>query len=165
MMEECIGCGGRYEVVQGTIHKYMLSSTGCWHHYGKILAREYESPELFAKAHRYSVDAYALQHPGRIDDRRAYQSVRLHYISLHLIFEHGYSLAQATGILKTLAGMDFDPLPITKIAFTKTASDISNTNVLDHTEQVKLWAKSAYDSWGILKPFAADVISTRNIYV
>jgi len=162
-MEKCIGCGGRYKLVEGSIHKYMLSSPGCWHHYGKILAREYESPALFAKAHRYSVDAYALQHPGKINDRRAYQSVRLHYISLHLIFEHEYSLSQATGVLQKLAGMNFEPLPIAEIEFTKTASDISDSNVLAHAEQVKLWAKSAYDSWGLLKPYAEEVISANDI--
>jgi hypothetical protein len=63
----------------------MLGSPGCWAAYGRVLEREYSDPVLFGAAHRLTVDAYALQHPGDPRERRAVQSFWLHGASLWLV--------------------------------------------------------------------------------
>lgn len=163
MNETCLGCGGVYPALNGPIHKYMISSAGCWAHYVKLLAYEYANPNVFARSHRLTVDAYALQHPGRADDRRAFKSVRLHYLSLHLIFAYGYSHKQATHNLHALASLEFTPLPQLDLSFNMTAKDI-NISFQDpeaYHNQILEWAKSAYGAWAALMPYADDLIAAR----
>ena len=150
----CQGCGALHAAIEGAVHNYMLSSPGCWAQYGELLAREYQSPPLFASAHRYTVDAYALQHPGAPDDRRAWQSVRLHYLSLHLVFAHKKSHSEALRAMQTWASGDFAPLPDPPTKFEITISDLTAARDADHALVAKRWAKSAYDAWGSLKAYA-----------
>ena len=103
-LQECFGCGGLFPEMSGTTHKYMPSTAGCWSSYGDLLAREYENPVLFGAVHRLTVDAYALQHPGDTKDRRAIQSVWVHYAALHLAFEHKRPLADIPSVMQKLAG-------------------------------------------------------------
>ena len=159
MYEKCHGCGGQFERIDGPIHNYMLSSAGCWKRYGEVLAREYEDPALFATAHRLTVDAFALQHPGLADDKRAYQSVRLHYVSLFLIFEVGWTQRNATKALQTLAGRVFEPLPDPPNSFEITVADVWQANVEDHVAMVRQWAECAYTSWSLLDPFAEEMVT------
>jgi hypothetical protein len=128
----------------------MLSSPGCWEAYGGLLAREYEDPLLFGAAHRLTVDAYALQHPGTGQDIRALRSVWLHYASLFLIFEEGRSFAEATAALGRLAGQAFDPVERPPIRFQLTLRDVLDGGVGQHIPLVRAWARSAFDSWGVL---------------
>ena len=93
-MERCFGCGGLFPAADGPTHAYMLSSAGCWAAYGKVLVREYADPLLFAASHRLTVDAYAVQHPGNADDRRAVQSVWLHFAALDAIFQRARHTTQ-----------------------------------------------------------------------
>ena len=155
----CEGCGARHDDVEGVTHKYMLSSPGCWAQYGELLVREYQSPALFAAAHRFSVDAYALQHPGIADDRRAYQSVHLHYCSLHLIFSYGRSHAEATRAMQKLAQVEFEPLPERVEAFDITVADLAAADEADHARTAKRWAKAAYEAWACLEAFAGDAVA------
>ncbi len=136
----------------------MLSSPGCWHDYGLILAREYEDPRLFAAAHRFTVDAYALQHPGLDDEPRAFRSVWLHYISLHLIFEHGRSHRSATTALTGLAKFQYMPLPSAPPTFALTLEHVSAAAPSEHVQRVNAWARSAYEGWGELRTCAEDAI-------
>ena len=162
MYEICLGCRSSFLQIDGPTHKYMLSSAACWKHYGDVLAREYQDPELFAAAHRLTVDAYALQHPGTPDDRRASQSVRLHYISLFLIFEYGWTHKDALGALKALANKPFDPLPSSPDVYPVTVADVWQAAEIDHVETVTRWARSAYAAWSPLHPYAKDVVSELN---
>ena len=136
----------------------MLSSPGCWADYGQVLAREYEDSALFADAHRWTVDAYALQHPGLHGERRAFRSVRLHYVSLHLIFEHGRSHQAATAALGKLAALDYQPLPTPPASFDITLSHVLAADASEHVERVEAWARSAYLGWSELRPFAERAI-------
>lgn len=52
-----------------------------------LLAREFQDP-AYSGVHQITVDAYAVQHPGR-PGRRAIQSVGLHLITLALVIEDG----------------------------------------------------------------------------
>jgi hypothetical protein len=79
----------------------MESSPACWAKYGDLLAREYENPEYMA-AHRLTVDAYAVQHPGR-PSAQSIQSVAVHLISLHAVLELSLNQREATALLKVCA--------------------------------------------------------------
>lgn len=131
-MEACQGCGAEFMPIDGPTHPYMLSSTACWQHYEEILAREYESQELFKACHRLTVDAYALQHIGADNDPRASQSVQIHYISLHMIFAHGKSQTFATDTLKTLAAKPFSALTAETPSFEMTVKDMSLATLENH---------------------------------
>ena len=163
METKCIGCGELFESTNGVIHNYMLSSAACWAHYGQVLAREYQDQNLFAGSHRLTVDAYALQHPGLKDERRAYQSVRMHFTSLHLIFAYGKSHSEATKALKILSSQLFEALPPHSSDFEITVKDVFQSNRDGHASIVKAWANCAYESWADLIPYADEVIKTSGI--
>lgn len=156
MTEACQGCGGIYDFYEGPTHAYMTSSPACWHRYGQILAYEYSDKNLFDAAHRLTVDAYALQHPGDINDRRANQSVHLHYVSLFLIFEKNMSHELATQSLGKLAKSEFPNRPRAPAFYTFTASDFDYSTPLSHHDHAFKWAKSTYEVWSELKPYAQD---------
>lgn len=61
----------------------------------EIMEREY-SDLRYWKGHRFSVDAYACQHIGKNEDKRAMRSVNIHLASLYGIFEEGISLSDAS---------------------------------------------------------------------
>lgn len=65
----------------------MESSAACWARFGELLTREYESRD-YAPAHHLTVDAYAVQHPGK-PSPQSIQSVAVHLISLHAMLELG----------------------------------------------------------------------------
>lgn len=159
MKSRCVGCGELFENRDGITHDYMLSSAVCWEQYGQILAREYQNPILFASSHRLTVDAYALQHPGLKNERRAYQSVRIHFVSLHLIFAYGRSHLEATNSLKTLSSQSFDPLPSHPCDFRITTKDVIESELENHALEVEKWARCAYESWSVLRPYADKMIS------
>jgi hypothetical protein len=126
----------------------MESSPGCWAAYGQILAREY-SDVTFAANHRLTVDAYAVQHPGK-PSPQSIQSVCLHLVSLHLVLERAVDHSTATGILQRLAGK--------KDMFTwldppDSLGDLTVNNVLaaasaiEHREAVLDWANSVWRAW------------------
>ncbi|MEM9683311.1 MAG: DUF5946 family protein [Pseudomonadota bacterium] len=154
--ETCPGCGGSFPSSDGPVHAYMLSAPGCWERYGAVLAREYQDPELFAQTHRLTVDAYALQHPGRRDDRRAYQSVRIHYVSLHLIFAGGWPHDRVTRTLGALAANTFAPLPEPFPDFDVTVNHVWEAGRESHAEQVRAWAQHAYEAWDSLAEYAEE---------
>ncbi|MBN8807519.1 MAG: hypothetical protein J0I47_04675 [Sphingomonas sp.] len=132
----------------------MLSSPGCWAAYGALLEREYSDPELFAASHRLTVDAYAVQHPGLATDRRAVQSVTIHFASLHAILELGWSHADARAHLQRLAGRDYASLPAA-LRFDLTLADLDGLPVGQHRERVEQWAISAYRAW---RPLLLSVV-------
>ena len=132
----------------------MLSSPACWAAFGEVLMREYQDRALFTACHRLTVDAYALQHPGRADDRRAERSVWLHFASPHAIFDLGYELPKATTLLQRLATKDFPPLPILDAMWEVTMLDVQAAPAEDHVGSVGRWARSAYEDW-------TDLLTTR----
>lgn len=83
----CFSCGALVPQTAGPTHRYMESSPGCWSVYGEVLVREY-TDALYASLHRLTVDAYAVQHPGR-PSPQSIQSVAVHLISLCLILDRG----------------------------------------------------------------------------
>ncbi len=163
MSSICPGCGGRYPDMDGPHHAYMISSSGCWHAYGLILAHEYADKVLFDAVHRLSVDTFALQHPGDPNDRRANQSVFLHYISLYLIFDKNLPHPMATRALKTLSRIPMPQRPIAPGNYDHTVSDIDLTSAQSHMESVMLWARSTFEAWTILRPSADSIIAKSEL--
>lgn len=142
----CGGCGALFPASVGPTHPYMLGSAGCWAAYGAVLTREYEDRALFAAVHRFTVDAYAVQHPGDPADRRARQSVWIHFASLDAIFRHGRSHDQARALLSYLAGAEFPPLP-TSPTWQLTAADMASAEAGRHAQSIEAWARHAHAGW------------------
>lgn len=148
----CLGCGAKSLNLVGETHKYMLSSPGCWAMFGEISAKEY-SDIRFARAHQFSVEAYACQHVGKPDDPRAVNSVNIHLASLFMIFEKNLSLAEVPairnsfsqyykgkGILQWLKPPEsFGPITVYDVW--------DNEDPLRHYELSKNWAKSTWLAW------------------
>ena len=148
MTARCPGCGGLFPTGDGPRHPYMLGSPGCWARYGVVLAREYADPVLMA-VHRLSVDAYAVQHPGRVDERRAVQSVWLHLGRLSLQLG-GRTVPRDThaAMGKLNAGKATLPPLDPPTAFALTAADLPLTGEpAAHIAAVTAWADAAWQAW------------------
>ena len=150
---KCFSCGGEFPDIEGPVHRYMLSSPGCWAVFGEILAKEYSSPAYF-EVHRLTVDAYAVQHPGA-KDRQSIQSVGLHLVRLCQFLEHELTAQHANqsmleaGIYKH----NFTWLEPPKSLGTITAVDVVKASTVeDHKAMVKAWAQNAWEAWSIHHP-------------
>lgn len=126
----------------------MDSSAACWALYGEVLAREYSDPARMP-VHRLTVDAYAIQHPGR-PSPQALQSVALHLVSLCMCLELGASNQVATAALGTLASRKpafpwLDP-PSDRAELT-IASVHAARSASEHVHAVREWARCAWQQW------------------
>ncbi len=144
----CIGCKGLVPPDDGPVHRYVESSPGCWAIFGEVLAREYSDLE-YAKAHRLTVDAYAVQHPGK-PSPQSIQSVAMHLISLCLVFERGFELDRATKAMQSVAKhkASFFWLTPPDLLGERTVVDVWKTQDAEtHVQAVKEWAQSAWLAW------------------
>ena len=144
----CVGCGAILEERDGPTHRYMESSPACWAIYGEVLAREYSDPDLM-DIHRLSVDAYAVQHPGK-ESPSTINSVAIHLMRLCLLLEQGLDMRYANDAIKSLAKdkRSFSWLTppsslgaITVVELWKTRSTEEHRKIAD------AWAKSAWRAW------------------
>lgn len=148
--EVCVGCGARFPVIDGPVHLYMESSPACWAAYGDILAREY-SDIHYAAVHQMTVDAYAVQHPGR-PTPQSIQSVGLHLVSLCLVFEHGAETLQTRVILQRSNSFKrelvwLEPPPDRGRI---TVADVQQASTPEeHVGCVRKWADSAWKAWSL----------------
>jgi len=126
----------------------MESCPGCWAAYGEVLAREY-SDRSYGKSHRLTVDAYAVQHPGR-PSRQTAQSVAVHLMSLALVLEKGISADKATQAMgrAAKAGAPYPWLEPPPSRGRVTVVDVgAATSAGAHVEMVAQWASSAWTAW------------------
>ena len=147
-MTSCVGCGVRLPILDGVTHPYMDSSPACWAKFGEVLAREYSDPQYFA-VHRLTVDAYAVQHPGRPSSQTV-SSVALHLISLSLIFEEGAAPAQATAAMQAAARTRgrytwLEPPP--SLGTLTIADVVACQTAADHARVVREWALTVWKTW------------------
>ena len=145
--ERCPGCGLELPAISGPTHQYIGTSAACWALYGELLAREYESPKLL-EGHRLTVDAYSVQHPGS-PERRSIQSVGVHLIALHLLFERGEPAARVTARLGSLmtrlpALTWLDP---PKPNGTLTVQHVLAASPDEHLERAREWASDVWQAW------------------
>ena len=144
----CVGCGALVPDQIGPTHRYMESSPGCWAIYGQVLAREY-SDLSYAAAHRLTVDAYAVQHPGK-SSPQSIQSVGVHLLRLCLIFERSYGDEAAARAMPLLSQQkrSFHWLIPPESLGEKTVLDVWNAgDATAHTKAVKEWAHTAWQAW------------------
>lgn len=144
----CPGCGALFPNIEGPVHRYIESSPGCWAAYGEVLEREYADPAYFA-VHQHTVDAYAVQHPGR-PSKQANQSVAVHLMSLCLVLEHGLELERAPRAIQAIVGTkkDFGWLTPPDEPFSITVADLKDArDLVAHHAAVRAWARSAWQAW------------------
>ena len=144
----CVGCGAAFPDVAGPTHRYMESCPGCWAAYGDVLAREYADP-LYRAAHRLTVDAYAMQHPGRPSPQST-QSVAVHLIRLHLTLKKGFTEDRAAraAVRAAEAGGAFVWLEPPPTRGPVTVADVHGAAGAEaHVAAVRDWAASAWTAW------------------
>jgi Family of unknown function (DUF5946) len=160
MNDKCFACGGSFVSVEGPTHEYMLSSPGCWNAYGGVLAREYESPMLFGAVHRLTVDAYALQHPGDASDRRARQSVWVHYAALYLSLRNNEDHSRIPSVMQKLVAGTFPALPSVPAQFDVTLEYVLAQGETNHVSAVKAWADCAFKAWAELEDQTVAILKS-----
>lgn len=144
----CCGCKEGFLETTGPTHAYMLSSPGCWAAYASLLAREYENPE-YARLHRLTVDAYAVQHPG-VDGPQARNSVGIHLSRLCLIMERGWSMERANDVMLAIVAMKRHYawlLPPADRGAVTVKDVLAARNASEHLQSVERWARSTWQSW------------------
>lgn len=144
----CVGCGALLEEREGPTHRYMESSPACWAVYGEVLAREYASPDLM-DIHRLSVDAYAVQHPGKVSPSTI-NSVAIHLMRLCLLLEQGLDMQFANDAIRTLAEdkRSFYWLTPPASLGSITVVDLWRAeSTEEHRKIAKAWAMSAWQAW------------------
>lgn len=144
----CVGCGGLFPKIEGPTHRYMESSPGCWAAYGEILAREYGDAS-FAVAHRFGVDAYAVQHPGQ-PSPQSIQSVAVHLIRLCLLLEESADMSRANDLMLAATKMkkNFVWLTPPPSRGAITVADLRRArNAAEHVELERSWAQTAWEAW------------------
>lgn len=146
--EKCIWCGITTKTINGPTHRYLESSAGCWQKYGELLTKEYEN-SLYRSIHELTVDAYALQHPGK-EMSQTINSANIHLTSLYGYFMKGVSLNKLHEIKKhaTKHKRDFRWLVPPKSMIEITVEDVLKANSLqEYIESVKKWAEYIFNKW------------------
>ena len=144
----CGGCGVVLPSVEGPVHRYMTASPACWQAYGEVLAREY-ADRAYAKFHRLSVDAYAVQHPGT-PSPSAIQSVAVHLCRLCMIVEEGWSIERANDAMLAIHRVErrFRWLEPPRARGRITVADVLAARGADaHLRSVESWARSCWQAW------------------
>jgi hypothetical protein len=146
---KCYGCGAPVEDIEGPVHRYVGAPAGCWKIFTEVLAKEYSDYILLEQTHRLTVDAYAVQHPGK-PSRQAIQSVNVHLMRLYLGLEKNITGKEANDAMKKIAGRkhNFTWLTPPELNGTITVIDVSKAGSLEeHKRLVKKWARSVWDAW------------------
>lgn len=126
----------------------MESSPACWALYGEVLAREYSDPAYFA-LHRFTVDAYAAQHPGQ-PSPQSIQSVAVHLIRLCLLLEQELSPERANAAMLASVTHKERHVWLTPPGSlgALTIKDVHRAkDVEEHLRLVRAWAKSVWEAW------------------
>jgi hypothetical protein len=145
----CCGCGVDFGDEAGPIHRYILSSPGCWAAYGRLLTREYED-QAYWPMHRMTVDAYAVQHPGE-DTPQSRASVGLHLSRLCLSLERGWPIGRVNEATPGISARQKDRYPwLTPPAARgglSVAEVLRATDPEEHRVLVAQWARAVWNAW------------------
>ena len=154
-MEEyisCFSCGAKALNIDGSCHEYMLASPGCYEMFNEVLEREY-SDFRYSKAHHFTVDTYAVQHPGELSNQKAINSVGIHLVSLFFLLEKGYEPEKGAEIKMEFAKFNKLNRVITPLERPKTFEGLTIFDIWDnekpesHYELCESWAKSSWQAW------------------
>lgn len=147
-MSRCLGCGAEFPERDGPTHRYMESSPACWAAYGEVLAREYSDSAYF-QVHRLSVDAYAVQHPGK-SSRQTIQSVAVHLVRLCLLLERGLPMERANDAMLKASEREENYVwlePPASLGSVTVADVLKAQGIEAHMAAVRQWAESAWQAW------------------
>ena len=160
---DCFGCGAKSLNIEGDCHKYMLASPGCWAMFTEIMEREF-SDLRYWKGHQFTVDAYACQHVGLKEDKRAVNSVNIHLASLYGIFEEGVPISE-TPKLRSQFSQHYKGRDILKrLEPPKSFGKLSiyelwnNEDANLHYELAENWARSVWNAWSHQHKMIAELI-------
>ena len=143
----CFGCGALVPEQSGPVHKYMLSSPGCWALYGSILAWKYNpAADAEATLTQRIVDSYAVQHATN-PDRRNRQSVAGHLISLCASLEHGISGTRLRRMIGEWTHRDYPLLVPQPASYRVTVRDVADADERSRPAVADDWAASAWAAW------------------
>ncbi|MEL7296819.1 MAG: DUF5946 family protein [Pseudomonadota bacterium] len=147
--EICFSCGAETAPGEtGAIHRYMLSSPGCWAQYGVLLAREYSDSRYMAM-HALTVDAYAVQHPG-VEGPQSTSSVHVHLASLLAYFERDVALSKLPALKQQVVTLKSSFIwlsPPPSLGELNVNSVLAATSPDQHRALVEAWARTAFDAW------------------
>lgn len=147
-MSRCLGCGAEFPERDGPTHRYMASSPACWAAYGEVLAREYSDPAYF-QVHRLSVDAYAVQHPGK-PSPQTIQSIAVHLVRLCLLLERSLPMERANDAMLKASEREENYVwltPPANLGSVTVADVVDAVDVNAHMAAVRRWAESAWQAW------------------
>lgn len=99
--------------------------------------------------HRFTVDAYAAQHPG-VPGRRSAQSVHVHLAALCLSLERGMDEAAVRRAMRKLAdgrGHDWLAPPANLATRTGLEEAIAAAGTPAYGETVRAWALEVWGAW------------------
>lgn len=146
----CYGCGALVPDMEGSTHRYLGASAGCWAVYGEVLEREY-GDFRYGRSHGLTVDAYAAQHPGT-PSPQSIRSVAVHLVALFLRLERGarteelYSARERVASLGKRGGLAWLEPPASRGGIT--ILDVRDAEDPDeHAERVRVWAASVWRAW------------------
>ncbi len=148
----CFSCGAKSLNFEGECHEYMLAAPGCNEMFHEVLTREY-SDFRYSRAHHYTVDSYAVQHPGEKTNRKAVNSVGIHLVSLYCMFEKNYELERAAEIKMGFAQFNKDQKVIRPIDPPEKFKGLTifeiwdNESPAEHFVLCKQWALDSWASW------------------
>ncbi|WP_422106582.1 DUF5946 family protein [Winogradskyella sp.] len=148
----CFSCGAKALNLDGECHKYMLASPGCYEMFNEVLNKEYTDLR-YHKGHHFTVDAYAIQHPGLLSNQKAVNSVGIHLVSLYCTFEAGFDLAMSAEIKTKFAQFNklhkiIKPIKGPESFLGLTIFDIWDNDIAElHFDLCKQWAWDAFHSW------------------
>ncbi|MBS0396577.1 MAG: hypothetical protein JSR54_18300 [Proteobacteria bacterium] len=148
--QRCVGCGAEFAPGDGPVHRYLESAPGCWARYGELLAREYADRAVYP-VHRLSVDAYAVQHPGR-ESPQTIQSAAVHLIRLSLLLEQGLAPERANAVMVEASGRRttyrwLEPPPVRG---TVTVADLDPAApAAEYVRAVRRWAEDVWAAWQV----------------
>lgn len=148
-LEVCVGCGAVLPAIpDGATHRYMTSSAACWEAFNRLSMLE---PAGFSPL---AVDAFAVHHPGTASPQ-ATQSVAIHLMVLHGVFERGFAPSQALwlrlrpGRSSQVAKHDrFHWLTPPDLTHGITVSDvIAAATPLERSALLEAWVREVYALW------------------
>jgi hypothetical protein len=134
------------------VHAYIGASPPCWAIFTEVIAREY-SDIRYGGVHQLTVDAFAVQHPGR-PERRAIQSVAVHLIGLRAAFESradvGFGGEASAALKRAVAHKErFIWLAPPKATYQFTIVNVANAggSAELHCEAVRRFALETWKAW------------------
>lgn len=149
------GCAVALPHRDGPVHRYMTAAPDCWALYTGLF-RVGEPPLTGGPRLALHVDAYASQHPGTPNDQ-AIQSVAVHLLTLHGIFERGQAVSRALW-LRTRALRDDKSLGHKHSRFTwltppsfagklNVAATAAAPTPAARGAVAERWIRQVYDTW------------------